>query len=229
MRRVILLATPLYPPAHSMGEAIVARGSIQVRKGPRGVAYRVRAEYGPDPVSGRRKQRSKTFLARREAEAYLTRWQAEIERGIAVEPSTVTVAEQVRYWLDTYARTGVNSQTFSEYERMVRSHVATTLGAVPLQKLTVAHVEACKSELLVSGVGTRTVTMCLMRLRQMLAQAIDLHLIATNAAGCVQNPEIPPDDRSPGLLWRLAGFLPWPRERLRSHLSCLPGNWHAAR
>ena len=102
----------------------MARGSIQVRKGPHGVAYRVRAEYGPDSVSGRHKQRSKTFLARREAEAYLTRWQAEIERGIAVEPSTATVGEQFRYWLDTYARSGVSSQTFSEYERMVPCHAA---------------------------------------------------------------------------------------------------------
>jgi integrase len=166
----------------------MARGSIQVRKGPQGVAYRIRAEYGPDPVSGRRKQRSKTFLARREAEAYLTRWQAEIERGIAVEPSTVTVGEQFRYWLDTYAHAGVSSQTFSEYERMVRAHVLPTLGAVPLQKLTVAHVEVFKGTLLAGGVGARTVTMCLMRLRQMLAQAIDLHLIAANAAACVQKP-----------------------------------------
>ena len=89
----------------------MARGSIQVRKGPRGIAYRIRAEYGPDPLTGTRKQRSKTFLVRREAEAYLTRWQAEIERGIAVEPSTVTVSEQLRYWLHSYARTRVSAQT----------------------------------------------------------------------------------------------------------------------
>jgi integrase len=166
----------------------MARGSIQVRKGPRGVAYRVRVEYGPDPLTGRRKQRSKTFLVRREAEAYLTRWQAEIERGIAVEPSAVTVGEQFRYWLDTYARTSVGPQTYSEYERMVRSHILPTLGAVPLQKLTVAHLEAFKGESLAGGLGARTVTMCPMRLRQMLAQAIDLQLIAANPARCVRNP-----------------------------------------
>ncbi len=168
----------------------MGRGSIQVRKGPRGVAYRVRAEYGPDPISGRRKQRSKTFLVRREAEAYLTRWQAEIERGIAVEPSTVTVGEQFRYWLDTYARTSVSPQTFSEYERIVRSHILLTLGAVPLQKLTVAHLEAFKGESLARGLGARTVTVCLMRLRQMLAQAVDLNLIAANPALCVQKPRV---------------------------------------
>lgn len=168
----------------------MARGSIQVRKGPRGGAYRVRAEYGPDPISGRRRQRSKTFLARREAEAHLTRWQAEIERGIAVEPSTVTVGEQLRYWLDTYARTSVSSQTLSEYERIVRSHILPTLCAVPLQKLTVAHLEAFKGEALAGGLGARTVTMCLLRLRQMLAQAIDLNLIAANPALCVQKPHV---------------------------------------
>jgi integrase len=168
----------------------MARGSTQIRKGPRGVAYRVRVEYGPDPLTGQRKQRSKTFLVRREAEAYLNRWQAEVERGIAVEPSTITVGEQFRYWLDTYARTSVSPQTFSEYERMVRTYIVPTLGAVPLQKLTVAHLEVFKGELLARGLGARTVTMCLMRLRQMLAQAIDLNLIAANPALCVQQPRV---------------------------------------
>jgi integrase len=168
----------------------MARGSIQVRKGPRGVAYRVRVEYGADPLTGRRKQRSKTFLVRREAEACLNRWQAEIERGIAIEPSTVTVGEQFRYWLDTYAETSVGPQTFSEYERMVRAHILPTLGAVPLQKRTVAHLEVFKGESLAGGLGARTVTMCLMRLRQMLAQAIDLNLLAANPALCVQQPRV---------------------------------------
>jgi hypothetical protein len=34
------------------------------------------------------------------------------------------------------------------------------LGAVPLQKLTVAHLEVFKGELLAGGLGARTVTMC---------------------------------------------------------------------
>jgi integrase len=59
---------------------------------------------------------------------------------------------------------------------------------VPLQKLAVAHLEACKGEALAGGLGARTVTLCLMRLRQVLAQAIDLQLIAANPARCVQNP-----------------------------------------
>ncbi len=166
----------------------MARGSIQVRKGPRGIAYRTRAEHGPDPLTGTRKQRSKTFLVRREAEAYLTRWQAEIERGIAVEPSTVTVGEQLRYWLQSYARSRVSVQTFAEYERTVRAYIAPILGAVPLQKLGVAHLEAFKGESLARGLGARTVSVCLMRLQQMLAQAIDLHLLATNAAVHVEKP-----------------------------------------
>lgn len=73
----------------------MARGSIQVGSGPPGVAYRMRAEYRPDPLSGRRKQRSRTFLNRRDAEVHLTRWHAEIERGIAIEPQSVTVGEHL--------------------------------------------------------------------------------------------------------------------------------------
>jgi integrase len=150
----------------------------------------VRAEYGPDPLTGRRKQRSRTFLHRRDAEAHLTRWQAEIERGIAVEPHTVTVGEQLRYWLETHARTSVSPQTCHEYERTVRVHLVPALGAVPLQKLTTAHVEAFKGERLADGVGARTVEICLLRLRQLLAQAVDLGLLATNPAEHVHKPRV---------------------------------------
>ena len=85
----------------------------------------------------------------------------------------------------------MSPQTFSEHERTVHAYIILALGAVPLQKLNVAHLEAFKGASLAHGLGARTVTVCLMRLRQVLAQAIDLNLISANPAACVRKPHAP--------------------------------------
>ena len=50
------------------------RGRIEKRTGPRGVAYRVRVELPPDPITGERRRASKTATSRREAERLLAEW-----------------------------------------------------------------------------------------------------------------------------------------------------------
>ncbi len=56
---------------------------IQKIIGPRGTSYLVRVEYPPDPVTGKRRQRSKSFTIKKEAERQLTKWLHEDERDIA--------------------------------------------------------------------------------------------------------------------------------------------------
>ena len=82
------------------------RGTIQKRQGPQGTAYRVRVEFPADPVTGKRRQRSETFKTKREAEAKLATWLAEIERGSAVDPAQVgpvTWSEGLRMAAGLYA------------------------------------------------------------------------------------------------------------------------------
>jgi hypothetical protein len=69
------------------------RGSIEKRTGPQGVAFRVRVEYPPDPITGKRRQPSETFKTKNEAETKLALWLAEIERGTAVDTTKMTLGE----------------------------------------------------------------------------------------------------------------------------------------
>src|SRR5207244_11284568 len=98
-------------------EARMARGSIRKRQLEDGSArYDVVVDLGLDPVTGKRRQRRKTFTLKKEAQAALTAWQAEIDSGMAVDRSRQTVAELLRYWLDTYARHNVRPVTLESYE-----------------------------------------------------------------------------------------------------------------
>src|SRR5690242_10417240 len=114
------------------------KGSIQKRIGKDGKpSYMVRIEM-PGDRPGQRNQRAKTFATKKEAESALAKWLVEIERGTAVEPSRLTVAELAKKWLDTVAAHKVKPTTLEDYDATLRVHVLPALGAIPIQKLTPA-------------------------------------------------------------------------------------------
>src|SRR4051812_1953728 len=119
----------------------MARGSIQKRTGPHGVAYRVRVEFREDPTTNKRRQRSETFKTKREAETALAKRLAEIERGTVVDTTKQTVGEFLIHWLETVAKHRVRATTLEDYERTIRNHIIPTLGSIPVQRLTAVNVQ----------------------------------------------------------------------------------------
>ncbi len=168
----------------------MTRGSIRKHARDTGVRYEVVVDLGIDPISGKRRQRSKTFPTKKEATAALTAWLAEIDGGVAVDRSRQTVAEMLTYWLDTYARPNVRPGTFEMYQYTATHYIIPTLGAVPVQKLTPDRVQAFYSQLLKDGVGARTVQLCHLRLSQALGQAVRLGLIPRNVCDVVTPPRV---------------------------------------
>jgi integrase len=90
------------------------KGRIEKRTGPHGPAYRVRVELPPDPVTGQHKRASKTAETKREAKRILAEWVSEINRGTAIEPTKVTVAELLNRWLSTVAAHKVRPTTLED-------------------------------------------------------------------------------------------------------------------
>jgi hypothetical protein len=75
----------------------MAQGSIRKHERDSGVRYEVVVDLGTDPVTGRRRQRSKSFKTKRAAQAALATMLAEIDKGTAVDRSRQTVAEMMQY------------------------------------------------------------------------------------------------------------------------------------
>lgn len=177
-------------------------GSIDKCIGNGGTTYRVRVEYPPDPVTGKRRQRTKVVKTKREAEKELTRWTAEIDRGTAVDTTKQTVAEFLRHWLDTVAKHRVRPTTLEDYRATIENHIIPALGGIAVQRLTPAQVQAfysAKRGEFASGTkgpnagnGARTVQLCHRRLSQALAQGMKWGTVSRNVCDAVDSPSAPP-------------------------------------
>jgi integrase len=160
------------------------------------VGWRVRVDM-VDPVTGRRRQPKRTYKTKREAERGLAEWLAEIEHGTAVNDSKMTVSTYLEHWLDTSARHRVRHTTFESYQKLVRTYILPALGAVPLQRLTPAQVQAFYATQLASGrtgrkpdgLSPRTVRYLHAILHRALKEALQLGLVARNVTEAVAPPK----------------------------------------
>jgi integrase len=155
-------------------------GSIQKLTGPQGTSYLVRVEYPPDPITGKRRQRSKTFGTKREAETERAKWLVEIERGTAIEGSKMTVGEYLDHWLATVARHSVRETTYQAYETTICAHVKPALSSIALQRLTPAQVQEFYANALTAGHSAAVVHKCHLRLSQALKQAVRWQMVSRN-------------------------------------------------
>jgi hypothetical protein len=133
------------------------KGTIEKRKGPQGVVYRVRVELPPDPLTGERRRPSKTVSTRKEAERLLAEWVSEVNRGTVVEPTKITVAELLTRWLETVAAYKVRPTTLEDYRATIERHIIPAIGGIPAQRLTPDTVQSFYADLRTKGVGARTV------------------------------------------------------------------------
>ena len=126
----------------------MARGNITKRGAS---SWRLKYEAGaPDPVTGWRQTRYVTFKGtKKAAQAELTRRLAEVDAGTAVEPSTMTVAEYVRNWLDRADH--LASKTRERCRALAEQQIIPHLGRTILQKLHPAHIADWHAALLQSG------------------------------------------------------------------------------
>jgi integrase len=149
-------------------------------------------------VTGRRRQRSKSFKTKRAAQAALATMLADIDKGTAVDRSRQTVAQMMQYWLDTYAWQRCAAKTVDDYERTIRVHIIPALGAIQAQKLTPDVLQKFYGDKLAAGCGPRTVELCHLRLSQALDQSVKLGLLTRNVADLVTPPRVP---RKPRQTW----------------------------
>jgi integrase len=173
----------------------MARGNIRKRTRKDGTtAYMVRVEMPPHPRTGKRKARVGTFDTEKAAEKTLTAWLADLDKGVTVEPTKMTMTELLRRWLDDEAAARVRSTTLAGYRLTVETHIIPALGNVPAQRLTVADVQRFRSEMVKTG-KVRTAQVALLRLKQALAWAVAADLLSRNVSASVKRPNAKAPER----------------------------------
>lgn len=170
----------------------MATGSVRKRRRGTVTFWEAVVDLGPDPATGKRRQRTKSYPTQREAKAGLAARLSELARGTEVGRSRQTVADVLLFWLETYARPRVRPTTLDAYRVTIHHHLIPALGAIPVQRLTPAHLQQFYAAKAAAGAGPRVVQVCHRRLSQALALAQALDLVPRNVAQAVSPPPVPP-------------------------------------
>jgi integrase len=115
-----------------------------------------------------------------------------VENRTSVDPSSVTIAEYLRGWLD--ADTDLSPKTKVRYRELVERQIVPHLGAILLQKLRPSQVHDWHSTLLKAGgtggkpLSARTVGHAHRMLHRGLERAMGLEIISRNVAHPVRPP-----------------------------------------
>ena len=90
------------------------------------------------PAAGKRNQRSKNFDTREEAEIFLIQRELERRSGSGqvngVNPQGMTVAEYMRFWLDSRKQLAVTTR--EGYVRNIERHIIPVLGHIRMELLS---------------------------------------------------------------------------------------------
>jgi hypothetical protein len=144
----LVIAMPLRPHRPSVGGCRM-RGSIKKR----GSTYTYVVDIGPDPLTGKRRQRTKGgFRTRKECLQALNDVIAAARAGTLVEPAKRTVESfLVEEWLPAVKPPRVRESTWLSYQLNIQNHIVPNLGRMNLQGLTPGQLTAFYRHLLTSG------------------------------------------------------------------------------
>jgi integrase len=172
--------------------------------------WEVRAESGRDPVTGRRRQISRTVRgSKRDAEKVLNALVADTDRGENLGADATFEALTDR-WLEQ-AGPDLSPTTLRRYRDLLRLHILPGLGPVPIHKIRTVDLDRLYVGLVTDrGLSPASVRQVHAIIRRALRQAVRWGWIATNPAAEASPPRVrkpdvaPPDVAQVGELLRHA-------------------------
>ncbi|MFW5790441.1 MAG: tyrosine-type recombinase/integrase [Bacillota bacterium] len=161
--------------------------------------YEAFIDMGKDPATGKRRQITKTFETKKEANLWTADKIQEKQKGIAVSLNNLTLEEYLLKWLDDYALPNLSPTTFDGYNMIIKKHIIPALGALKLDEIKPLHIQSYQSEKLRSGrldnkpggLSKKTVLQHHRVLNKALNQAVMWQLISYNPVKAV--PALSPD------------------------------------
>ena len=158
----------------------------------RGKSWQIK--FDVSAVDGKRQQRYATVKgSRQDAQKELTRLLAAADQGTLPNPSSATLAEYLRAWLNGPLET--LAESLERYRELSERQIILHLGATKLQKLRPPeHVQQWHGALLAGGLSARTVGHAHQVLRLMLQCAVKNGTLARNVAAVHPPPKVEEDE-----------------------------------
>ncbi|MBA4541952.1 site-specific integrase [Thermoactinomyces daqus] len=154
-------------------------------------------DLGRDPETGKRKQKwFSGFNTKKEAERAMATKIHELNQGVFIEPSKITLEDYLKRWLQDYALTNCAPRTYEGYESIIRNHLIPSLGKITLDRLKPMHIQKYYSDKLdhgrsdkKGGLSARTVHHHHRLLHKALEQAVKWQVITVNPVRAVSPPK----------------------------------------
>jgi integrase len=188
------------------------RGHVAAKRG----RYYCVVDIGPDPVTGRRRQRwhaapdGKGFTGKRDAERALRELLTKLDRGEYVDPSTITVGHYLTQWVEGRE---LRPSTRELYRVMVRAYVVPRVGSMRLQKVTGLTLSKLYADLATcgrrdgKGLAAKTRQNVHTMLHRAFSDAMRTRYITHNPAEAVDPPRVARRKMRPWTVQETARFL----------------------
>lgn len=167
-------------------EGGIVRGHVRKRR-----TWEFIVDIGPHPVTGRRRQKSKSgFATKKEAESALHEFIRHVEGGGHPSPGRIRLAEYLVRWLGYQRARGVRSLTMESYEGYIRREIAPLIGGLEIARIRPSHVRTVLTCMQRRGLSAATIAQTRGVLGSALRQAVEEGLIPANPVSAVKRPRI---------------------------------------
>ena len=120
-----------------------------------------------------------------EAKAKLAARMTEIEQGICIERTDLTLEEWGWEWLKTFKEGKIRHSTMDNYESDFRMHVVPYIGRIKLKDLTTLHIQRTYAKAQQNGLSPKSIRNIHGLIHGMLAKAQSLDMVRKNVSeGC---------------------------------------------
>lgn len=161
-------------------------GTIRQR---RDGTWEARYTVGRDPGTGRQIQKSVYGKTKAEVAQKLRRATAEVDAGVYMEPSRMTLGAWLDVWHGEYLGS-VKSSTAAQYGYLIRVHLKPALGAVKLSALTAPMLQKLYNDSLRQGLSPKSVRNLHGVVHKALSQAVKLGYIRANPCLACELPRV---------------------------------------
>jgi len=127
---------------------------------------------------------------RKDAEAVETKKKREMDLGIFIEHSKISVDEYLDKWFMVAARPRLRERTYEDYVEYAKRYVRPAIGKRRLEKIKPLDIQALYTSMLDMGLSARTVRYTHAILSSALKQAVKWQILNSNPASMVNLPQI---------------------------------------
>lgn len=165
-----------------------APGSGTIRQRKDGT-WEARYTVGRDPGTGRQVQKSVYDKTQQEVRKKLTAATHELDQGIYIEPSRLTVGAWFDIWIAEYLG-GVKDTTREQYRYQMRVHIKPRIGAIKLSALTSPLIQNMYNTAQAEGLSAKSVRNLHGVMHHALDKAVKLGYIKVNPCLACELPRV---------------------------------------